>query len=295
MKVKCKPTRTPDIGLPALREKYRQERDKRIRPEGQKQYVEAADDFADYYEADPYTPAVVRAAISEDLDVAVLGGGFAGLISAARIKQAGVSNLRIIELAGDFGGAWYWNRYPGIQCDTDSYCYLPLLEEVSYIPQEKYAYGAEVYEHCRRIGRHFGLYENALFGTLVRSLRWDGSIKRWRIGTNRGDDIRARFVVMCPVPLTGRSCPASRESRASRDTAFHTARWDYDYTGGDTTGGLDRLGDKRVAIIGTGASGIQCDPHPRPLRQAPIRLPAHTFLHRRSRQPADRCRNEKRP
>jgi cyclohexanone monooxygenase len=199
--MKCKPTQTPDIGLPALREKYRQERDKRIRPEGQKQYVEAADDFAQFYEADPYSPPVVREAISEDIDVAVLGGGFAGLISAARIKQAGVSNLRIIELAGDFGGAWYWNRYPGIQCDTDSCCYLPLLEEVNYIPKDRYAYGAEVYEHCQRIGRHFGLYQTALFGTLVRSLCWDESIKRWRIGTNRGDDIRSRFVVMCPGPF----------------------------------------------------------------------------------------------
>jgi cyclohexanone monooxygenase len=161
-------------------------------------------------------------------------------------------------LAGDFGGAWYWNRYPGIQCDTDSCCHLPMLEEVNYIPQDKYAYGAEVYEHCRRIGRHFGLYETALFGTLVRSLRWDGSSKRWRIGTNRGDDIRSRFVVMCPGPFNRPKLPGIAGIRSFKGHTFHTARWDYDYTGGDMTGGLDKLGDKRVAIIGTGA--IQCIP-----------------------------------
>ncbi len=284
--MKCKPTQTPEIDLPALREKYRQERDKRIRPEGQKQYVEAADDFADYYEADPYSPPVVRDAISEDLDVAIIGGGFAGLISGARIKQAGVSNLRIIDLAGDFGGAWYWNRYPGIQCDTDSCCYLPLLEEVNYIPKDKYAYGAEVYEHCQRIGRHFGLYETALFGTLVRSLRWDGSIKRWRIGTTRGDDIRSRFVVMCPGPFNRPKLPGIPGIQSFKGHTFHTARWDYDYTGGDMTGGLDKLGDKRVAIIGTGASGIQCIPFLARYAKAPVRLPADAFLHRRARQPA---------
>jgi cyclohexanone monooxygenase len=129
--MQCKATQTPEIDLPALREKYRHERDKRIRSEGGNQYVETADGFVDYYEADPYSPAVVRDPISEDIGVAIVGGGFAGLICAARIKQAGVSNLHIIDFAGDFGGAWYWNRYPGIQCDTDSCCYLPLLEEVN--------------------------------------------------------------------------------------------------------------------------------------------------------------------
>jgi cyclohexanone monooxygenase len=258
--INCKPTQTPEIDLPALREKYRCERDKRIRPDGGNQYLEAADGFAEYYEADPYSPPVIRDAISEDLDVAVLGGGFAGLIAAARIKQAGVSNLRIIDLAGDFGGAWYWNRYPGIQCDTDSCCYLPMLEEVNYIPKDKYAYGAEVYEHCQRIGRHFGLYDTALFGTLIRSLRWDESIRRWRIGTNRGDDIRARFVVMCQGPFNRPKLPGIPGIQRFKGHTFHTARWDYNYTGGDMNGGLHKLGDKRVAIVGTGASGIQCVP-----------------------------------
>jgi cyclohexanone monooxygenase len=257
----CEPTQTPDdIDVPALRERYRQERDKRLRPEGSRQYVAVEGELAGFYETDPHSPPVVREPISESIDVAVLGGGFGGLISAARLKQAGVSDLRIIEMAGDFGGVWYWNRYPGIQCDNDAYCYIPLLEELNYVPKQKFSDGAEIYEHCQRIGKHFGLYESALFGTEVRALRWDGSIRRWRISTNRGDDIRARFVVMASGFAHVPKLPGVAGIRSFRGHSFHTARWDYEYTGGDATGGLDKLGDKRVAIIGTGASAIQVVP-----------------------------------
>src|SRR5262249_3948969 len=124
----CAPTQTPeDIDIAALREKYRHEREKRLRAEGSKQYIELTDAFAEYYETDPLPPPVIRNAISEDIDVAVLGGGIAGLLSAAYLKKAGVEDVRIIEMGGDFGGVWYWNRFPGIQCDNDSYCYIPLL------------------------------------------------------------------------------------------------------------------------------------------------------------------------
>ena len=140
----CAPTQTPEIDHDALRAKYLAERDKRLRPEGQKQYLVTEGEFASCYEGDPYTPVVPRLPITDDIDVAILGGGFAGLVAAARIKQAGVASFRVIELGGDFGGAWYWNRYPGIQCDTDSYCYLPLLEETGYMPKEKYSHGDEV-------------------------------------------------------------------------------------------------------------------------------------------------------
>src|SRR5581483_9327733 len=154
----CAPTDTPDdVDIAALREKYRQEREKRLRKEGSKQYIELEDDFAGYYETDPHTPVQPRDPIVEDIDVAVLGGGFGGLLSAAYLKKAGVDDVRIIELGGDFGGVWYWNRYPGISCDNESYCYIPLLEELDFIPTKKFADGAEIYEHCRRIGKHFGL------------------------------------------------------------------------------------------------------------------------------------------
>ncbi|MER7691509.1 NAD(P)/FAD-dependent oxidoreductase [Streptomyces sp. NPDC097610] len=258
---KCAPTQTPQTDHAALRAKYLLERDKRLRGEGQKQYLEAGGEFEEYYEADPYTPVVPRPPISQDIDVAVLGGGLSGLITAARVKQAGVTSFRVIELGGDFGGAWYWNRYPGIQCDTDCYCYLPMLEEVGYIPKQKYSFGDEVFEHCQRIGKHFGLYDHAIFSTLIRSMEWDESIRRWRIGTNRGDDIRARFVVMCQGPFNRPKLPGIPGITDFRGHTFHTARWDYAYTGGDTSGGLDKLSDKRVAVIGTGASGIQVVPH----------------------------------
>lgn len=258
---KCAPTQTPQTDHAALRAKYLLERDKRLRGEGQKQYLEAEGEFEEYYEADPYTPVVPRPPISQDIDVAILGGGLSGLITAARVKQAGVTGFRVIELGGDFGGAWYWNRYPGIQCDTDCYCYLPMLEEVGYIPKQKYSFGDEVFEHCQRIGKHFGLYDHAIFSTLIRSMEWDESIRRWRIGTNRGDDIRARFVVMCQGPFNRPKLPGIPGIRDFRGHTFHTARWDYAYTGGDMSGGLDKLADKRVAVIGTGASGIQVVPH----------------------------------
>ncbi|MGI8334217.1 flavin-containing monooxygenase [Actinomadura scrupuli] len=258
---RCEPTQTPEIDHAALREKYLAERDKRLRPEGQQQYLVTEGEFEDFYEADPYQPIEPRSPISEDIDVAVLGAGFAGLIAGARLRQAGVGDFRIIDLAGDFGGAWYWNRYPGIQCDTDSYCYLPMLEETGYMPKEKYAHGDEAFEHCQRLGRHFGLYENAIFHTIVRSAEWDESIKRWRLGTNHGDDIRARFVVMCQGPFNKPKLPGIPGITDFQGHTFHTARWDYEYTGGDMKGGLDGLAGKKVAVIGTGASGIQVIPH----------------------------------
>jgi cation diffusion facilitator CzcD-associated flavoprotein CzcO len=261
--MKCAPTQTPDdIDLPALREKYRQEREKRIRRDGQYQYVRTRDHYADSYEADPYTPVTPRAPLSEDLDVAVLGAGFTGILAAVSLKKAGVTNFRNIEHAGGFGGVWYWNRYPGIQCDNDAYCYLPLLEETGYIPKQRFADGAEIRGHCERIARHFGLDERALFHTLIQSLRWDETIKRWRIGTNRGDDIRARHVVMAQGPLNRPKLPGIPGLDEFKGHLFHSARWDYAYTGGEPDRPLlDRLADKRVAIVGTGASAIQIVPH----------------------------------
>lgn len=257
----CAPTQTPEIDHAALRARYLAERDKRLRPEGQQQYVVTEDGFTDFFEGDPYTPVTPREPLSEEIDVAILGGGWAGLTAGARLTRAGVEDFRIIELGGDFGGAWYWNRYPGIQCDSDAYCYLPLLEETGYIPTQKYAYGDECFEHAQRLGKHFGLYEKAIFSTLVKSLEWDEAGRRWRIGTNRDDDIRARFVVMAQGPFNKPKLPGIPGLTDFTGHTFHTARWDYGYTGGDIRGGLTGLEDKRVAVIGTGASGIQVIPH----------------------------------
>ncbi len=261
----CGPTDVPqDIDIDALREKYLHERDKRLRPEGSKQYLELTGDFAEFAEVDPHTPVVPRTPITEDIEVAVLGGGIAGLLAGAYLKKSGVDDVHIIEMGGDVGGVWYWNRFPGIQCDNDAYCYIPMLEELDFMPSKKFADGAEIYEHCRRIAKHFGLYDGAIFSTQVRTVRWDDSINRWRLRTNRGDDIRARFVVMTQGSYNRPKLPGIPGLKDYLDAGghvFHSARWDYDYTGGDANGGLHKLADKRVALVGTGATGVQLVPH----------------------------------
>lgn len=258
----CEPTEPPmDIDIPALREKYRQERDKRLRPEGQAQYLATEGAFSDSFEGDPHMPLVPREPIAEDLDVAILGAGWSGLLAACHLRKAGVSTFRNIDLAGDFGGCWYWNRFPGLQCDNDAYCYLPMLEEMGFMPSKKYADGFEIFGYIQRIARKYELYENALFHTRVRALRWDESIQRWRIATNRGDDIRARFVVMACGPLNRPKLPGVPGIGSFTGHMFHTARWDYEYTGGKHSEPvLDKLADKNVALVGTGATAIQVVP-----------------------------------
>ncbi len=250
-----------DFDPDALREKYRQERDKRLRPDGEAQYIELAGKFAHYAEEDPYAdPTFTRPPLNDEIEIAVIGGGFSGLLAGARLREAGLDDFRIIEAGGDFGGTWYWNRYPGAQCDIESYCYLPLLEELKYVPKEKYSYVSEIFEHSQRIGHAYKLYDQALFQTRVNGLSWDEGIKRWRVSTNRGDDIRARFVIMALGPASRAKLPGIPGIEDFGGHSFHTNRWDYAYTGGDTTGGLTKLADKRVAIIGTGATAIQCVP-----------------------------------
>ena len=195
------------------------------------------------------------------MDVVVVGGGFGGMLAAARLREAGVDDIRIIEKGGDFGGTWYWNRYPGAACDIESYVYLPLLEEVGYIPVEKYSRAPEILAHSRAIGRHFDLYRGALFQTEVTQMRWDEAGARWTVSTNRGDALRARFVVMANGPLHRPKLPGIPGIETFKGHAFHTSRWDYDYTGGDPNGNLTGLKGKRVGVIGTGATAVQCVPH----------------------------------
>src|SRR6516165_9134853 len=112
----------------ALRARYRAERDKRLRADANDQYLNMAGAFAHYID-DPYVaPGFSRAPLEDEVGVAVIGGGFGGLLVGARLRDAGIDDLRLIEKGGDFGGTWYWNRYPGAQCDVESYIYLPLLE-----------------------------------------------------------------------------------------------------------------------------------------------------------------------
>ena len=251
----------PQLDPQALRAKYRAERDKRLRADGNEQYIEPTGQFGHYLD-DPYVAPVPREPLFDEVTVAFIGGGFAGLVTAARLREAGVTDVRIIEKGGDVGGTWYWNRYPGAQCDTAAFVYLPLLEETGHMPSEKYTHGPEILDHCRRIAQHYGLYEHACLSTEVTGLQWDDDASRWIIRTNRGDEMRARFVAMGTGPLHRPKLPGIEGIERFGGHSFHTSRWDYDYTGGDAEAApMDRLADKRVGIIGTGATAVQCVPH----------------------------------
>ncbi|PRY32418.1 flavin-containing monooxygenase [Umezawaea tangerina] len=255
----------PSGGDPALlRQKYRQERDKRLRPDGNAQYLDVTGDYADFAD-DPYLEASPggrpRRARVADVDALVLGGGWSGLQMAVRLDEAGATDFLIVDQAGDFGGVWYWNRYPGVRCDIESYIYMPLLEEVGTVPTEKYAGGPEMLAHARAVGRHYDLYSRALLGTTVTSVAWNEERSRWAVATNRGDLLHARFVTVGTGPLNRPKLPGIKGIESFRGKAFHSSRWDYGVTGGDWSGGLDKLADQRVALIGTGASSVQILPH----------------------------------
>ncbi|MEE3175154.1 MAG: NAD(P)/FAD-dependent oxidoreductase [Pseudomonadota bacterium] len=250
-----------DFDPAALKAKYLEERDKRLRDDGNEQYVEVTAEFSHYVD-DPYVePGFSRAPLHDEVEVAIIGGGFGGLLMAARLREAGFDDIRMIEKAGDFGGTWYWNRYPGAMCDVESYCYLPLLEELDYMPKHKYSFAPEILQHSKRIARHYNLYENACLQTAITQLSWDAKDNRWIIETDRNDRMRARYVAMANGPLSRPKLPGIQGINDYKGHTFHTSRWDYNYTGGNSFGNLSGLKDKRVGIIGTGATAVQCIPH----------------------------------
>ena len=256
-----RPPQAAAIDKERLRQKYLEERNKRLRPDGNDQYLQVTGRLAHYLD-DPYTPVTPRPPKSDHVTFAFIGGGFAGLVTAARLVEAGIKDVRIIEKGGDFGGTWYWNRYPGAQCDTASMVYMPLLEETGHMPSEKYAHAPEILAHCQRIGRQYGLYDNALFHTEVVGVEWDEAKSRWLIRTGRGDALTAQYIGLGTGPLHVPKLPGIAGIERFKGHSFHTSRWDYDYTGGDPSGApMDKLADKRVGIIGTGATSVQCVPH----------------------------------
>ncbi|MBO6656091.1 MAG: NAD(P)/FAD-dependent oxidoreductase [Pseudomonadales bacterium] len=246
-----------------LTERYRLERERRVRTDAEAQFLEVSNESAfgnKYLAEDPYSETVQRDPIKDESEVIIVGGGWVGMMTAARLTEAGIDNVRIVESAADFGGTWYWNRYPGAQCDIESYSYLPLLEETGYIPKLRYSYAPEIYEHAQRIGHHFDLYKNAVFQTWVTEARWLEEEDRWLVKTNRGDAMRTRYVCLGTGPANRPRLPGIPGVESFKGHSFHTCRWDYDYTGGGPEGGLEKLSDKKVAIIGTGATAVQCVP-----------------------------------
>ena len=254
-------TETLSFDPDALALKYREERDKRVRVDGNDQYQEVVGEFA-YFVEDPYIDETLqRDPLVDEVEVVIIGGGFGGLLAAARLREAGIHDFRIIEKGGDFGGTWYWNRYPGASCDIESYVYFPLLEKTQFVPKQKYTNAPETLEYCREIATHYDLYDNALLQTEVRATDWDETSGRWIVSTHRHDALKARFVVHSNGPLNRPKLPAIKGINDFKGHTFHTSRWDYDYTGGNALGNLANLADKRVAVIGTGATAVQCVPH----------------------------------
>ena len=244
-----------------LRQKYRLERDKRVRVDGNDQYLEVKGDFS-YFVEDPYIDEEIsRDSLEKTFHTVIIGGGFGGVLSGARLREQGIDDFRIIEKGGDFGGTWYWNRYPGASCDIESYIYFPLLEETSFIPKRKYTDAAETLDYFKVLSDKFSLKENALFQTEVNEVKWISDEKLWFIKTNRKDSIKARYVIHANGFLNRPKLPAMKGINDYQGHTFHTSRWDYAYTGGNSNGNLNNLRDKKVAIIGTGATAVQCVPH----------------------------------
>ncbi len=202
--------------------------------------------LADVYSADP----VPREALTDDCEILVVGAGFAGLLLWYKLREAGFTDVRFCEKGGDVGGTWYWNRYPGIACDVEAYSYLPLLEETGYVPAMKFASGFEILEYCQLIADKFGFYDHCLFHTTVEETAWDETSGRWTVTTDRGDRMRARFVVLANGILTTPKLARIEGMEAFEGEAFHTSRWNYD---------VDLKG-KRIGIIGTGATAVQAIP-----------------------------------
>jgi len=245
----------------AVHAKYAEERERRmVAGRGQIRDLVRDPSFAKYRQ-DPFTPFVEREPITDDVDVAVIGAGIAGVVVGAKLREAGISQIRLIDEAGGIGGTWYWNRYPGVMCDVESYIYMPMLEEMSYVPKNRYAFGDEIRGHLQAIADKYDLVEDALFHVRVQTSEWDEGAARWVVTTDRGDTIRARYLVMAVGILNLMKLPVIPGMESFEGTSFHSARWDYECTGGSPTDPhLANLADKVVGVIGTGASAIQCVP-----------------------------------
>ncbi len=242
-----------------IKQKFAEERDIRLayRPEGTAQFTsELSGDLAKYA-VDPFTGAVPeRAPINDTVEVLFIGGGFSALLTSARLREKGVESIRIVERGGDVGGTWYWNRYPGVACDVVAYDYLPLLDEMDYVPVNHYSRGPEILSHCQAIAKKYDLYNLAVFHTTVTSTVWDEADQMWHLRTDRGDHMRAQFVICANGTLSKPKLSKIQGMENFKGHSFHTSRWDYEYTGDD----LSRLRDKVVGIIGTGASAVQAVP-----------------------------------
>jgi cation diffusion facilitator CzcD-associated flavoprotein CzcO len=254
-----RPTEKPQEFYDEVKQKFAEARDLRLsyRPEGQKQYTSDLTGELAKYEVDPWVETVIeRAPISDFVECLFIGGGFSALLTAARLREKGVESIRIVERGGDVGGTWYWNRYPGAACDVSAYDYMPLLDELGFVPNSFFAKGPEIFAHCQEIARRYDLYDLAVFQTTVTSTAWDEKAKLWRVTTDRGDTMSARFVICANGTLSKPKLSKIDGMDKFKGHSFHSSRFDYAYCGAD----LSNLKDKVVGIIGTGASAVQIIP-----------------------------------
>ncbi|KAI9025661.1 putative flavoprotein [Hyaloraphidium curvatum] len=245
----------------AIRKKMLQERDRRLRSDHLDQYITVGIGAGEKYThwlKDPWTEPKERAAVNAETTVLIVGAGFGGLQMAVELEKKGVRDFLMVDKAGEFGGCWFWNRFPGVRCDMDSMVYVPLLEDMGHCTSQKYAPGEEILEHCRSVAQKYGLYRRAMFSTGVLELRWDDAIRRWRCTTDRGDSIAARFAVMCAGPINLPHLPNLPGLDTFKGKEFHTARWDGAYSG--PAPDYPGLKGKRIAVIGTGSTGVQVIP-----------------------------------
>src|SRR6266852_3751605 len=254
----ARPTRSQEF-YDRIKEKFAEERDLRLkyRPEGTAQYLTDLDGTFARYEIDTYaSEPAPREAINDTVECLFIGGGFSALLTSARLRERGVESIRIVERGADVGGTWYWNRYPGVACDVVAYDYLPLLDELDYVPRDHYARGPEIFAHCQAIARRYNLYELAIFQTTVTSTIWHEDEQMWHLTTDRGDHLKARFVICANGTLSKPKLSKIKGMETFKGHSFHTSRWDYAYTRPDLSG----LEDKVVGIIGTGATAVQAVP-----------------------------------
>ena len=217
-----------------IKDKFREQRDLRLgyRPPGTDQYTSDFSGGLAKYAIDPYAKDVPnREPISDEVEVLFIGGGFSALLTSARLRERGLESIRIVERGSDVGGTWYWNRYPGAACDVVSYDYLPLLDELDYVPVNHYSRGPEIFSHCQSIARKYNLYDLAVFNTTVTETRWDEAEQLWHVQTDQGDAMRAQFVICANGTLAKPKLSAIAGMESFAGPSVLTSRWDYDYTG----------------------------------------------------------------
>ena len=251
--------RRPQEYYDAIKAKFAEERDLRLnfRPEGTAQFNSDFDGGLSRFGEDSYNKEIEeREPINDTVEVLFIGGGFSALLTTSQLREVGVERIRIVERGADVGGTWYWNRYPGAACDVVSYDYLPLLDEMDYVPKDHYAKAPEIFEHCQSIAKYYDLYDLAVFQTTVIKTEWHEDEQLWHVETDRGDHMKSKFVICANGPMSKPKLAKISGIESFKGHSFHTGRWDYDYCGDQ----LQNLQDKKVAIIGTGATAVQAVP-----------------------------------